>query len=153
MIFPALAATAGQIVGRRREIEQVAALIAGLRIRCSDATQDIVQLSGGNQQKILFARWMMRGVDVLLLDEPTRGVDIGAKFDIHSQIRKLADSGCAVMVVSSEIEELTALADRIIVLSAKRIVAGFTERPWDSGRILNAAFRSHVGARHGDGVA
>ncbi len=153
MSLPALGATVAQLVDRRREKDQVDALIASLRIRCSGAEQDIAELSGGNQQKVLFARWMMRGIDVLLLDEPTRGVDVGAKFDIHGQIRKLATAGCAVLVVSSEIEELTALADRIIVLSAKRIVAEFTERPWDEGHILNAAFREHVGARHGDAKA
>jgi ribose transport system ATP-binding protein len=153
MSLPSLSATAARVVDHRREAAEVDTLIAGLRIRCSGPDQDIAELSGGNQQKVLFARWMMRGVDVLLLDEPTRGVDVGAKFDIHGQIRKLADAGCAVLVVSSEIEELTALADRIVVLSAKRIAAEFTERPWDAGQILKAAFHEHVGARHGDGTA
>jgi len=157
MSLPALKTTAAGIVDRRSEQAEVDALIASLRIRCSGAGQDIVELSGGNQQKVLFARWIMRGVSVLLLDEPTRGVDVGAKFDIHAEIRKLAAAGCAVVVVSSEMEELMALADRIIVLSARRIVSEFTKRPWDEGKILAAAFSAHVGARgeqqHGNGAA
>jgi ribose transport system ATP-binding protein len=153
MSLPALGATAGPVVDRRRETDAVGALVASLRIRCSGPGQDIAELSGGNQQKVLFARWMMRGIDVLLLDEPTRGVDVGAKFDIHEHIRKLADAGCAVLVVSSEIEELTALADRIIVLSARRVAAEFTGRPWQVEQILKAAFHEHVGARQGDGPA
>jgi ribose transport system ATP-binding protein len=152
MSLPALGANPGIMVDRRREGAEVAALIASLRIRCSGTDQDIAELSGGNQQKALFARWMLRGVDVLLLDEPTRGVDVGAKFDIHQQIRTLAAAGCAVLVVSSEIEELTALADRIVVLSAKKFVAEFTARPWDAGQILKAAFHEHVVTRQMDGT-
>jgi ribose transport system ATP-binding protein len=149
MSLPSLKASAAGIVDRHREQATVDKLVAGLRIRCSGPDQDIAELSGGNQQKVLFARWILHGVTVLLLDEPTRGVDVGAKFDIHEEIRKLAAAGCAVVVVSSEIEELTALADRIVVLSARRIVTTFTERPWDEGKILAAAFSAHVGARGG----
>jgi ABC-type sugar transport system ATPase subunit len=147
MSLPALKTAVAGIVDRRREQADVETLIAALGIRCSGAGQDIVELSGGNQQKALFARWIMRGVSVLLLDEPTRGVDVVAKFDIHAEIRNLAAAGCAIVVVSSEMEELTALADRIVVLSARKIVAEFTERPWDEGRILAAAFSAHVAAR------
>jgi ribose transport system ATP-binding protein len=156
MSLAALAGRApGGIVDRADEGARVADLIAALRIRCNGPDQDIAELSGGNQQKVLFARWMMRGVEVLLLDEPTRGVDVGSKFDIHAEIRKLAAAGCAVLVVSSEIEELTALADRIIVLSGKRRVAQFDAPPpnagsgagWDVGPILEAAFIAHVGER------
>ena len=148
MSLPSLKVTVAGIVDRRREQAGIDSLIAGLRIRCSGVGQDIVELSGGNQQKVLFARWILRGAAVLLLDEPTRGVDVGAKSDIHAEIRKLAAAGCAVVVVSSEMEELAALADRIVVLSARKIVAEFTERPWDEGKILAAAFSAHVGARN-----
>ncbi len=156
MSLPALRTTVAGLIDRNHEQAEVNALIARLRIRCSGSAQDIAELSGGNQQKVLFARWIMRGVTVLLLDEPTRGVDVGAKFDIHAEIRKLAAAGCAVVVVSSEMEELTVLADRIVVLSARRIVAEFTERPWNEEEILAAAFSAHVEARgqqYGDATA
>lgn len=130
----------------RREKMQAAEFAAKLRVKSAGAA-DITSLSGGNQQKILFARWLMRGVDVLLLDEPSRGVDVGSKLEIHREIRALAEAGCAVLVVSSEIEELTAISDRILVLSARRLVRSFEEPPFDTAAILAAAFEEHVASR------
>ena len=80
-------------------------------------------LSGGNQQKVVFARWMMHKCRVLLLDEPTRGVDVGAKAEIYRLIADLANAGLGVVVVSSEIEELIGLSSRILVMREGRIVA------------------------------
>ena len=79
-------------------------------------------LSGGNQQKALLARWLVHGCRVLLLDEPTRGVDVGARAEIYGLIRRLADDGAAVVVVSSEIPEVLGLADRVLVISDGRAV-------------------------------
>src|SRR6185437_13037597 len=87
-------------------------LIADLGIKTSGAGAKIAGLSGGNQQKALIARWLNAGVKLLILDEPSRGVDVGAREEIHDAIRGLARSGVAILVISSDVEELTLLADR-----------------------------------------
>ena len=98
-------------------------------------------LSGGNQQKVVLARWLLRGCRVLLLDEPTRGVDVGARTEIYALIRRLADDGVAVVVVSSEVPEVLGLADRVLVLARR------PRGPRGSGRRDRRARR----ARPGDG--
>src|SRR5207248_2213637 len=88
------------------------------------ATQETVTaaLSGGNQQKIVMAKWLAAGGDILILDEPTRGVDVGAKAEIHAWIDKLAEEGTAVLLISSELPELLNLSSRIVVLREGRVV-------------------------------
>jgi ABC-type sugar transport system ATPase subunit len=102
------------------------------------------QLSGGNQQKVLLARWQMKNPRVFLADEPTRGIDVGAKASILASLRAFANAGATVIVVSSELEELTSLADRVVVLSHGSLVGEFDAG--DSGvgvdRMLSAAFGS-----------
>jgi ribose transport system ATP-binding protein len=83
----------------------------------------ITELSGGNQQKVVLARWLLRKCEVLLLDEPTRGVDVGAKADIYKVIRDLAAAGLAIVIVSSELNELIGLCDRILVMRDGGLVA------------------------------
>src|SRR5215218_1280657 len=92
-----------------------------LRVR---ATQESVTaaLSGGNQQKIVMAKWLAAQCDVLILDEPTRGVDVGAKAEIHAWVDRLAAEGAAVLLISSELPELINLSSRILVLRAGRVV-------------------------------
>ncbi|MCX6089228.1 MAG: sugar ABC transporter ATP-binding protein [Candidatus Atribacteria bacterium] len=93
-----------------------------LDIRCSSVTQSTGQLSGGNQQKVVIAKWLASGSDILLLDEPTRGVDVGAKSEIHHLIRVLAEKGKAILVVSSDLPEILSLCDRILVMHEGRLV-------------------------------
>jgi ABC-type sugar transport system ATPase subunit len=107
-------------------------------------------LSGGNQQKALLGRWLATEAKVLILDEPTRGVDIGAKDEIHSLIAQLARSGSAVLMVSSELPELLMLAHRIIVLRKGMIVAEFTQDEFDPKEIIRYA-ASEQETRHGNG--
>ena len=133
------------VVDTSRERSLVNGFIEKLSIRCASANQDIARLSGGNQQKVLLARWLLQDVDILLLDEPTRGMDAASKADLHEEVRRLAESGCAILLVSSELEEFMDLAHRIIVLSGKRIAAEFTEPPWDPRLILESAFDGFVG--------
>ncbi|MBG6084579.1 sugar ABC transporter ATP-binding protein [Zhihengliuella flava] len=90
--------------------------IDALELRPADPERPARTLSGGNQQKILLARWLVHGTSVLLLDEPTRGVDVGARAEIYALIRQLADSGTAIIVISSEIEEVLGLADNVLVV-------------------------------------
>jgi ribose transport system ATP-binding protein len=91
--------------------------------------REVRTLSGGNQQKVVLARWLLRNCQVLLLDEPTRGVDVGARSEIYALVRDLADRGVAIVVVSSEIPEVLGLADRVLVVSDGRVVA---DRPADA---------------------
>ena len=90
--------------------------VESLDVRPTGVDREARTLSGGNQQKVVLARWLLRGCRVLLLDEPTRGVDVGARCEIYALVRRLADDGVAVVVVSSEIEEVLGLADRVLVI-------------------------------------
>lgn len=114
-----------------------------LGVKCVGVEQPVSQLSGGNQQKVVLGRWLLRDVDVLLLDEPTRGVDAGAKAAIHERLRALAAEGKSLVVVSSELNELEQLCDRIVVLSAGRTVAEFSRAEFESEKILKAAFAGY----------
>jgi ribose transport system ATP-binding protein len=102
-----------------REVAQGAAARAD--VRPPEVERRAGTLSGGNQQKVVLAKWLLTEADVLIFDEPTRGVDIGAKTEIHRQIRALADAGKAVIVISSELPELIALADRAVVMREGRV--------------------------------
>jgi ribose transport system ATP-binding protein len=115
-----------------------------LRVRSDSIEQPVDQLSGGNQQKVVFARWLHRDCDVLLLDEPTRGVDIGARADIYAQMDRLAAAGKALLMVSSDLRELMAVCDRIGVMSAGRLVAVFERGEWTQQGLLEAAFSAYA---------
>ncbi len=97
-------------------------------------------LSGGNQQKVLFAKWLFRQPKVFILDEPTRGVDVGAKLAIYELIQSLAAQGMAVLLISSEHEEVLGLAHRVLVMRAGRIVAELDQQSMSEEAVLRAAF-------------
>ena len=103
--------------------------VRSLDVRPQDVDREVRTLSGGNQQKVVLARWLLRDCQVLLLDEPTRGVDVGARSEIYAVVRALADRGVAVVVVSSEIPEVLGLADRVLVIADGAVV---TEQPADA---------------------
>ncbi|HXR65393.1 MAG TPA: ATP-binding cassette domain-containing protein, partial [Ktedonobacteraceae bacterium] len=111
------------IVSRKQQQELVERFIQRLGIKTSGPDQLIRELSGGNQQKVLLARWLCLNPRLLLLDEPTRGIDIGAKAEIQALIEELAESGLGVLMISSELEELTEGSDRIVVLRDGQTVA------------------------------
>jgi len=111
------------IVDRTRQSEIVTRYIKALGIKCASPDQPIKELSGGNQQKVLLARWLCTDPRLLIIDEPTRGIDIGAKAEILKLLRNLADQGLSVLMISSELEELLAAADGVTVLSDGRSVA------------------------------
>ncbi|OHX20949.1 sugar ABC transporter ATP-binding protein [Chromobacterium sphagni] len=108
------------VVDAAAERRAVDGLIAQLRIRARDAELDVKALSGGNQQKVVFAKWLARPPKVLLLDEPTRGVDVGGKAEIYHIVNQLAAAGVAIVMVSSELPEVLALSNRILVLREGR---------------------------------
>ncbi|MBO0512855.1 ATP-binding cassette domain-containing protein, partial [Streptomyces beijiangensis] len=122
-----------------RGAERKAALAATreLSLRPDNPDARIRTLSGGNQQKAVLARWLLRGCRVLLLDEPTRGVDVGARAELYAVIRRLADEGLAVLLVSSEVPEVLGLADRVLVLREGRVVHTADARELDEHRVLD----------------
>lgn len=120
-----------------------------LSTRCHSIEQPVGELSGGNQQKVVVARWLVRDCNVLLFDEPTRGIDVAAKDTIYELLRGLAGKGKAVVIVSSELVELMALCDRIIVMSDGRIAAEFLPGEWSQEKITKAAFSSYLNESEG----
>ena len=92
-----------------------------LNVKTPSIDTKMESLSGGNQQKVIMAKWLLRKPKVFLIDEPTRGVDVGAKAEIQKMIRQMADEGTACLVVSSEIEEISALCDRVIILNRGKV--------------------------------
>ncbi|MBE8476327.1 sugar ABC transporter ATP-binding protein [Streptomyces justiciae] len=108
-----------------------------LSLRPDNPSVPVRTLSGGNQQKAVLARWLLRGCRVLLLDEPTRGVDVGARAELYAVIRRLADEGLAVLLVSSEVPEVLGLADRVLVLREGRVVHTAPARELDEHRVLD----------------
>jgi ABC-type sugar transport system ATPase subunit len=115
-------------------------LISRLDVRTRSNSAAVNTLSGGNQQKVLFAKWLFRRPRVFILDEPTRGVDVGAKVAIYELIRSLAAEGMAVLLISSEHEEVLGLAHRVLVMRAGRIVAEFDQQTMSEDAVLHAAF-------------
>jgi len=112
-------------VVRKREMELANGFVERLGIKVSSAEQKVSTLSGGNQQKVVIARWVALAPPVYVLDEPMRGLDIGAKTQIRKLIAELADGGMAILVIDSELQELRLVADRYIVLDRGRIVGNF----------------------------
>jgi ribose transport system ATP-binding protein len=112
----------GGWLDQRREIDQTNQVIRTLRIKVEDSEVAASSLSGGNQQKVAVAKWVFSDCNVLICDEPTRGVDIGAKIEIYQIINQLAERGVAVVVVSSELPELVGLCDRVVVVRDGRLV-------------------------------
>jgi putative multiple sugar transport system ATP-binding protein len=116
-----------------------------LGIRCSGVFQTTVNLSGGNQQKVVLSKWLFSGPDVLILDEPTRGIDVGAKYEIYGIINQLAEEGKAVVVISSEMQELLGISDRIYVMNEGRFVAEMPAKQATQERIMRAIMKSWEG--------
>jgi erythritol transport system ATP-binding protein len=135
----ALAAGSRPILSRQRELEQVRTLVRDLNIAVTDIELPVTALSGGNQQKVIIARCLMRAPSVLLLDEPTRGVDVGSKEEIYALLRKLARKGLSIIFTSSEIEETRTLADRVLVLRQGCISAGFARHELTDEALFAAA--------------
>jgi ribose transport system ATP-binding protein len=137
--------TRGLVVDRRKEQATVGEWIRRLTVRARGPEQQIGTLSGGNQQKVCLARWLLGELKLLILEEPTRGVDIGARQEIYRQIRQLADQGLGILLISSDAEEVAGLADRSIALAGGRVTEVFNE-PADAAQLMSAASRSAAAA-------
>jgi ribose transport system ATP-binding protein len=108
-------------------------------VRTPSLHETVRNLSGGNQQKVVLAKWLATQPKVLLLDEPTRGIDVSAKQEIYTIIDELAQNGLGVVMVSSELPEILAIADRILVLADGRLAAEFTRNEATEEKVLKAA--------------
>ncbi|MCC8165955.1 MAG: sugar ABC transporter ATP-binding protein [Planctomycetes bacterium] len=126
-------------VNAKKEMEAAERQRRSLRIRLRSLGQPIATLSGGNQQKTLLGRWLETGPKVLLLDEPTRGVDVGAKFEIYDLMNQLTAAGLAIVLITSELPELLAMADRILVMHRGGITAEFSRENATQENIVHAA--------------
>ena len=113
-----------------------------MRIRCSDVYQETGQLSGGNQQKVVLSKWLMTDPKVLILDEPTRGIDVGAKYEIYCIINELAEAGKGVVMISSEMPELLGICDRICVMNDGAFVGEFAAAEATQEKIMRAIMRN-----------
>jgi L-arabinose transport system ATP-binding protein len=128
--------------GKQRKI--AGAMVERLRVRTPSLDQLVAKLSGGNQQKVVLGRWLARRPKALILDEPTRGIDVGAKAEIYRLIAQLAAEGMALLVISSEMPELLGLADRLLVMAAGRIVADLSRLEATEERVLDLAMGENL---------
>ncbi|MEM7343736.1 MAG: sugar ABC transporter ATP-binding protein, partial [Chloroflexota bacterium] len=132
-------------VQKRQELAETAQLLQQMDVRPPRPEIPVSRLSGGNQQKVLFGKWLFRHPKLLIVDEPTHGVDVGARRAIYQLIADLAQSGMGILVISSELEEILGLSHRVLVMRQGSIVAEFTENPKDNiylseDDIMHAAF-------------
>ncbi|MGV8936586.1 MAG: multiple monosaccharide ABC transporter ATP-binding protein [Allorhizobium sp.] len=134
------------VIDERHEAKVASDYRNRLRIRSHSIYQEAVNLSGGNQQKVVLSKWLFTNPDVLILDEPTRGIDVGAKFEIYTIINQLASEGKGILMISSEMPELLGTCDRIYVMNEGRIVAELSKEEASQESIMRAIMRS--GEKH-----
>lgn len=126
------------IINDKEEKRQTVELAQRLKIRTPTVETDVYHLSGGNQQKVVISKWLLANPKILICDEPTRGVDVGAKMEIYAHLRNLADQGLAVLLVSSELPEIIGMSDRILVMGNGRITGEFDPTEFSEDKILAA---------------
>jgi len=110
-----------------------------LQIKTPNLGQLVSRLSGGNQQKVVLAKWLLTESRILIFDEPTRGIDVGAKEEIYALMRRLSDRGAAIIMISSEMPELLGMSDRILVLAQGRVAGELSHDQFDQERVLRLA--------------
>lgn len=133
-----------KLIDKPRIIDSVNELVNSLRIKTGSIEKQLARnLSGGNQQKVVIGKWLMAEPLILIMDEPTRGIDVGAKYEVYSIINDLAGKGTGVLCISSELEELMGICDRIMVMSNGEIQDCFMKSDFNEERILHAAFEGH----------
>ena len=132
------------VIDARREARVARDYVARLRIRTPGIQQLTKNLSGGNQQKVVLSKWLFAGPQVLFLDEPTRGIDVGAKYEIYAIVNELAQQGRAIVVISSEMPELLGICDRIYVMNEGRFVAEMPAAEATQEKIMAAIMKPPV---------
>ncbi|WP_163191815.1 multiple monosaccharide ABC transporter ATP-binding protein [Clostridium thermarum] len=132
-----------QVIDENKEVQVATDYKNKLKIKCSSILQKTGNLSGGNQQKVVLSKWIFSDPDVLILDEPTRGIDVGAKYEIYTIINKLADEGKAVIVISSELPEILGISDRVYVMNEGRIVGELDRKDASQESIMRCIMQSN----------
>jgi rhamnose transport system ATP-binding protein len=127
------------LVDPKNERRLADGVVSDLDIRVADVTAPAQNLSGGNQQKVVVGKWLARGPKLLILDEPLRGIDVNAKSEIHRILRKLADEGLSIILISSELPEVLGLSDRVMVMRNGRIAGVFEDKPFVPDDIMAVA--------------
>jgi ABC-type sugar transport system ATPase subunit len=131
--------TPAGVLRPRRERRLADRFVEQLRIRATSVAQAVRSLSGGNQQKVVLAKWLAAEPRILVLDEPTHGVDVGTKADVHRTISHLATQGLTILLISSELPEILGMSDRVLVMREGRLVAEFPRAEASQERIVRAA--------------
>lgn len=138
------ALSSGGILRKKQEQSKVADMIKEMNVKVHSPKTPVVSLSGGNQQKVVIAKWLMTAPDILIMDEPTRGIDIGAKTEIYKLISQLVQQNKSVLMVSSELPEIIGMSDRVLVLSAGKLTGELNGNEIDQQTIMRCA-TAHVG--------
>ena len=138
-----------KVIDQDKEYEVAVEYVKKLRTKTPSVEQNVGNLSGGNQQKVLLAKWMFADPDVLILDEPTRGIDVGAKYEIYCIINDLAAAGKSVILISSELPEVLGMSDRIYIMNASKIVGEMPASEATQENIMACIVKSGRGERHG----
>jgi len=126
----------GFFKGKKSSEEKTKRIIERLAIRCSSPAQNVSNLSGGNQQKVALSKWLLSGAKVLVLDEPTRGVDVGARQEIYQIIKELAAEGVAIVIVSSDLPEILSICERVIVMHEGRITGTLNASELSEAKVM-----------------
>ncbi len=129
----------GILVDQKQETKNAKDYIESLRIRTPTMLQTAQNLSGGNQQKVALAKSMATNAKVLIMDEPTRGIDVGAKQEIYELMRQLSEQGISIIMISSEMDELLGMSDRVMVMSEGKLAGELSREEFDQERILDMA--------------
>lgn len=127
------------LISRKIEIDKANNWVNKLNIKTPDVSKEVESLSGGNQQKAVIAKWLESGSSIIILNEPTRGIDVGAKIEIYKLMQELCENGSSVIMVSSELPEILSIADRIIVLSKGRVTDEYLRNKASEEKLLNSA--------------
>ncbi|MCX7031157.1 MAG: sugar ABC transporter ATP-binding protein [Spirochaetes bacterium] len=128
--------TPGFFKGRKASMENTRRMIDRLAIRCKSPAQAVGNLSGGNQQKVALSKWLLSGAQVLVLDEPTRGVDVGARQELYQIIRELADEGVTIVIVSSDLPEILTICERVIVMHEGRVTGELNASELNEAKVM-----------------
>jgi ABC-type sugar transport system ATPase subunit len=128
----------GPMLNRKLERRKAGKWVQDVNIRTPDLATEVNSLSGGNQQKIVLAKLLETGSKIFLMNEPTRGIDVGAKVDIYQMMENLCEMGAGIVMISSELPEMLSMADRILVIAKGRVTAEFTHQEATQEKLLHA---------------
>jgi ABC-type sugar transport system ATPase subunit len=127
------------LIDKKLEQKKASKWVNDVKIKTPSLNTDVNSLSGGNQQKIVLAKLLETGSRIFLMNEPTRGIDVGAKVDIYQMMESLCEAGAGIVMISSEMPEMLSMADRIIVISKGKVTGEFNHKEADQEKLLHAA--------------